>query len=154
VTLRKVRQATSFFLSFASLIPSRHNFCFILQRIVDDFFQIFASSSRNAVSTGPGSTPYRTLLAPQPTAASSLHDVFRAAHPVATRDEGTVHFFTGWRGGRRMDWILASSHFETIDAEIDHTRGSGGYPSDHFPVTTTLRGPAATAPQPQATLRE
>ena len=67
-------------------------------------------------NTGPGSTPYRTLLAPQPTAASSLHDVFRAAHPVATRDEGTVHFFTGWRGGRRMDWILASAHFETIAA--------------------------------------
>jgi endonuclease/exonuclease/phosphatase family metal-dependent hydrolase len=105
-------------------------------------------------NTGPGSTPYRTLLAPQPTTASSLHDVFRAAHPVATRDEGTVHFFTGRRGGRRMDWILASSYFQTIDAEIDHTRGSGGYPSDHFPVTATLRGRAPTAPQPQATQRE
>jgi endonuclease/exonuclease/phosphatase family metal-dependent hydrolase len=105
-------------------------------------------------NTGPGSTPYRTLLAPQPTTASSLHDVFRAAHRVAARDEGTVHFFTGWRGGRRMDWILASSYFQTIDAEIDHTRGPGGYPSDHFPVTATLRGPAAIAPQPQATRRE
>ena len=38
-----------------------------------------------------------------------------------------------------MDWILASSHFQTIDAEIDHTRGPHGYPSDHFPVTATLR---------------
>jgi endonuclease/exonuclease/phosphatase family metal-dependent hydrolase len=53
-----------------------------------------------------------------------------------------------------MDWILASAHFQTIAAGIDHTRGSGGYPSDHFPVTATLRGPAATAPQPQATRRE
>jgi hypothetical protein len=79
---------------------------------------------------------------------------FRVAHPVATRDEGTVHFFTGRRGGRRMDWILASSYFQTIDAEIDHTRGSGGYPSDHFPVTATLRGRALTALQPQATQRE
>ncbi len=84
-------------------------------------------------NTGPGSTPYRTLLAPQPTAAASLHDVFRAAHPAAMRDEGTVHFFTGWRGGRRMDWILASSHFQTIDAEIDHTRGPERLPIGSLP---------------------
>ena len=84
---------------------------------------------------------------------SSLHDVFRGAHPVAMRDEGTVHFFTGWRGGRRMDWILASSHFETIDAEIDHTREPGGYPSDHFPVTATLRAPAAK-PNPRTRLKK
>ena len=97
-------------------------------------------------NTGPASAPYRTLLAePSPT-ASSPHDVFRAAHPVAARKEGTVHFFTGWAGGRRMDWILASSHFQTIDAGIDHTRGPDGYPSDHFPVTATLRPPPTTAP--------
>jgi endonuclease/exonuclease/phosphatase family metal-dependent hydrolase len=38
-------------------------------------------------NTGPGSTPYRTLLAPQPTAASSLHDVFapRIRSPRATK---------------------------------------------------------------------
>jgi endonuclease/exonuclease/phosphatase family metal-dependent hydrolase len=97
-------------------------------------------------NTGPASAPYRTLLAePSPT-ASSPHDVFRAAHPEAARKEGTVHFFTGWSGGRRMDWILASSHFQTIDAGIDHTRGPDGYPSDHFPVTATLRAPATTAP--------
>lgn len=90
-------------------------------------------------NSGPNSAPYRTLLAEQPPPESSLHDVFRTAHPVAARKEGTVHFFTGWRGGRRMDWILASSHFETIDAEIDHTRGPRGYPSDHFPVTATLQ---------------
>jgi endonuclease/exonuclease/phosphatase family metal-dependent hydrolase len=97
-------------------------------------------------NTGPASAPYRTLLA-EPSATASLpHDVFRAANPVATRNEGTVHFFTGWSGGVRMDWILASSHFQTIDAGIDHTRGPDGYPSDHFPVTATLRAPATTAP--------
>jgi endonuclease/exonuclease/phosphatase family metal-dependent hydrolase len=91
-------------------------------------------------NTGPGSAPYRTLLAEQTPPASSLHDVFRVAHPVATRKEGTVHFFTGWRGGPRMDWILASTHFQTIDAEIDRTRGPRGFPSDHFPMTARLRG--------------
>ncbi len=90
-------------------------------------------------NSAPNSTPYRTLLTAQQPPAASLHDVFRAALPVATRKEGTVHFFTGWTGGRRMDWILASTHFETIAAEIDHTRGARRYPSDHFPVTAVLR---------------
>jgi endonuclease/exonuclease/phosphatase family metal-dependent hydrolase len=90
-------------------------------------------------NAGPASVPYRMLLAkPSPT-ASSPHDVYRAAHPVATRNEGTFHLFTGWAGGPRIDWILASRHFQTITAEIDRTRGPCGYPSDHFPVTATLR---------------
>ena len=93
----------------------------------------------------PGSAPYRALLAAQQPPAASLHDVFRTAHPVATRDEGTVHFFTGWRGGQHMDWILASSHFQTVDAEIDRTRSPAGYPSDHFPVTATLRAKPSAA---------
>jgi len=105
-------------------------------------------------NASPSSSPYRTLLAEQQPPTSSLHDVFQAAHPVDTRKAGTVHFFTGWTGGWRMDWILASSHFQTIDAEIAHTRGPGGYPSDHFPVTARLRGPAGTPPQPQAKRRE
>ncbi len=87
-------------------------------------------------NAAPDSAPHRPLL------ASALHDVFRTAQPVATRQEGTVHFFTGWRGGRRMDWILASAHFQTIASEIDHMRGPGCYPSDHFPVTATLRASA------------
>ncbi len=90
-------------------------------------------------NASPASVPYRTLLAePSPT-ASSPHDVFRVAHPVATPNEGTFHLFTGWTGGRRIDWILASRHFQTIAAEIDRTRGPCGYPSDHFPVTAILR---------------
>jgi len=51
----------------------------------------------------------------------------RAAHPVATRKEGTVHLFTGRTGGRRIDWILASAHFQTIASEIDRTRGPNGF---------------------------
>ena len=90
-------------------------------------------------NTSPNSPPYRTLLAERTPPASSLHDVFRAAHPIASREEGTVHFFTGRTRGQHIDWILANSHFQTIGAEIDHTRGPGGYPSDHFPVTATLR---------------
>jgi endonuclease/exonuclease/phosphatase family metal-dependent hydrolase len=85
------------------------------------------------------SMPYRILLAETPPPAAPLTDAFRAAHPVVGRDEGTFHFFTGWTGGRRIDWILVSGHFQIIDAEIDHSRGATGYPSDHFPVVAILR---------------
>jgi len=88
---------------------------------------------------GPGSAPHRTLVAEQRPAVASLHDVFRAAHPAPSQREGTVHLFTGWRCGPRMDWILASSHFQTVDSGIDHTRAPRGYPSDHFPVVAILR---------------
>ena len=93
-------------------------------------------------NTIPGSAAYQTLLAPQPNAASSLHDTFRSAYPIVTHDEGTVHFFTGRTRGPRIDWILATSQFRVIDGGIDHTRGPHGYPSDHFPVTATLRAAA------------
>ena len=94
----------------------------------------------NAVCFGrrPWYRSHRTTYS-QDVASPRRH--IRAAHPVAARKEGTVHFFTGWAGGRRMDWILASSHFQTIDAGIDHTREPDGYPSDHFPATATLRAP-------------
>lgn len=86
-------------------------------------------------NTGPGSAPYRMLVS----APIALADTFRAAFPKRSRGEGTYHFFSGLRGGRRMDWILASSHYQVIDASIDRTRGSTGYPSDHFPATATVR---------------
>lgn len=97
-------------------------------------------------NSSPGSPPYQTLLASPGPPVTPLHDVFRDAHPIPSRADGTVHFFTGWRGGQHMDWILASPQFQTIDAEIDHARGSLGYPSDHFPVTATLRAGSSAAP--------
>ena len=90
-------------------------------------------------NASPASVAYRTLLAEPSLTKSSPQDVSRVAHPVARRNEGTSHLFTGWTGGRRIDWILTSPHFQTIIAEIDRTRGPCGYPSDHFPVTATLR---------------
>ena len=93
-------------------------------------------------------------MSAQPRPASSLHDVFRAAHPVATRKEGTVHLFTGRTDGRCIDWILASAHFQTIASEIDRTRGPSGFPRDHFLVTATLRIAAAMEPQRPVARRE
>jgi endonuclease/exonuclease/phosphatase family metal-dependent hydrolase len=92
-------------------------------------------------------------MSAQPRPVSSVHDVFRAAHPVATRKEGTVHLFTGRTGGQRIDWILASAHFKTIACEIDRTRGPSDFQEDHFLVTATLRIAAAMEPQQRPVAR-
>jgi endonuclease/exonuclease/phosphatase family metal-dependent hydrolase len=68
-----------------------------------------------------------------------MTDTFRAVNPSPAKDDGTRHGFHGGRGGPRIDWILASDAFRTIDAGIDRTKGGLSYPSDHFAVTAVLR---------------
>jgi endonuclease/exonuclease/phosphatase family metal-dependent hydrolase len=88
----------------------------------------------------PDSDPYRTLVARRhDTPDAALVDAFRVANPNPVSDEGTMHNFSGRRDGDRIDWILATPHFQIISSAIDRTRGATGYPSDHFPVTATLR---------------
>jgi endonuclease/exonuclease/phosphatase family metal-dependent hydrolase len=86
-----------------------------------------------------GSTPYRVMLGAVADAAVRLTDTFRAMYPGAAKDDGTRHGFHGGHGGPRIDWILASNAFRTIDAGIDRTKGGLSYPSDHFAVTAILR---------------
>ena len=98
------------------------------------------------------STPFRFHALPHAARSAADHGVFaarrfRAAHPVATRDEGTATFLH--RRARRTAHgrIPASSHFQTIDAEIDHTRGSDGYPIGSLP----RHRDDATRPRPDCT---
>jgi hypothetical protein len=113
-------------------------------------------AKRSMRRRGGGEHPRRGWVFAQSRPVSSLHDVFRAAHPFATRKEGTVHLFTGRTGGRRIDWILASAHFQTIASEIDRTRGPSGFPLGLLPRdcdapncrrhgTATARGAARIA---------
>ena len=94
-------------------------------------------------NAGEDSDPYVALTRAHGAAEPLLIDTFRAANPVEQRGEGTRHGFRGGRGGDRIDWILASPCFQALSASIDHSRGLLGYPSDHFPVTATLRLVAA-----------
>jgi endonuclease/exonuclease/phosphatase family metal-dependent hydrolase len=97
----------------------------------------------------PGSDPYQTLVyGRRTTPEKALSDAFRVANPNPVHDEGTMHNFSGRRDGNRIDWILATPQFQVISAAIDHARGPVGYPSDHFPVTVTLRAVPAMAAAP------
>jgi endonuclease/exonuclease/phosphatase family metal-dependent hydrolase len=97
-----------------------------------------------------GSPPYQKLTTALSAGKALLVDAFRAANPTEQRNEGTRHSFRGGRGGERIDWILASPCFQALSASIDHSRGVLGYPSDHFPVTATLRLVTAPSPTPMA----
>jgi len=91
---------------------------------------------------GPGSEPYRALTRASGNLAE-LHD----PHVLLGRNEtdvGTYHGFHGNRSGKRIDWILHNRRFEPVETMIDRRSANGRYPSDHFPVTATLRLLAAT----------
>jgi len=68
-----------------------------------------------------------------------LRDTYRAIHTAAVDSVGTFHGFRGDRSGEQIDWILASDHWEVLDAAIVRTNDDGRYPSDHFPVTALVR---------------
>lgn len=74
----------------------------------------------------------------QPLIDIGLRDSFVDVHPQQAR-QGTFHEFKGKAYGDKIDAILVSDAWETIDAEIVATGKEGKYPSDHFPVTATLK---------------
>ncbi|MGH9041445.1 MAG: endonuclease/exonuclease/phosphatase family protein [Acidimicrobiia bacterium] len=59
--------------------------------------------------------------------------------PVLPPDAGgTAHGFRG-TGGRRIDHILVSPHWEVVEAEIVTVAPGRRLPSDHWPVRSVLR---------------
>lgn len=85
------------------------------------------------------SQPYKVLLNGEQAEVPRLTDAYRETHPTRTDQEATFHGFRGKREGSRIDWILHGPDLQTLAAEIDTTHDGLKYPSDHFPVTATLR---------------
>ncbi len=92
----------------------------------------------NAPPDSSSDSPYRLLRADGGNAAIPLRDTYRQVHKTARAGEGTFHGFGGRLTGQRIDWILATRHFDCLRAAIDRTNSAGRYPSDHFPVTAAL----------------
>jgi len=83
-------------------------------------------------NAGEANPAYLTLL------EMNLRDSFRDVHPDA-EEVGTFHAFRGRTTGQKIDGILVTDNWETLEANIDHTNRDGRYPSDHFPVTAVLK---------------
>ena len=91
-------------------------------------------------NTGEGTAPYKALVSPATDVRTKpLIDSFRAFNPQPGEGEGT---FGGWqdqRTGARIDWILQTGNWKTLDARINRLNDGGRFPSDHFPVEAVLR---------------
>lgn len=77
-------------------------------------------------NTAPGSEPYQVLEA-------HLKDAWITA-AKRSGPEGTGSRFTGFTGGRRIDWILYRGPFKVLETETVTYNENGRYPSDHYPV--------------------
>ncbi len=82
-------------------------------------------------NTDKGSSAYRKL-----TGDGKLRDAYSLAHPIDPA-AGTFHGYG--KINDPIDWALVSSHFDVVSAEIDRHHKGDRYPSDHYPVTTTLQ---------------
>lgn len=91
-------------------------------------------------NSGEGSEPYKALFDTHGKDESPVVDSYRTAHPKREPDEGTTTAFkAGPSKGARIDWIGVSRDWKVSAAEIDRTAKDGRTPSDHFPITATLR---------------
>jgi len=67
-----------------------------------------------------------------------LVDTFRVLHRD-DKEVGTFNDLQGNRSGPKIDYIFVPGDLEILQAEIIRTQYAGRWPSDHFPVTATLR---------------
>lgn len=92
-------------------------------------------------NAGESNPAFRTLVEDT---VVNLRDTFRALHPDAT-GVGTFHGFEGGTDGDKIDAILASPEWRVLDAGIARVNDHGRFPSDHYPVTASLRLGAGAA---------
>lgn len=83
--------------------------------------------------------PYQALMADGSGTSAGFVDSYRAAHPERKADEASFSRWNGHREGSRIDWVLHSPDFVTLESVINYTNDNGRYPSDHYPVQAVVR---------------
>jgi endonuclease/exonuclease/phosphatase family metal-dependent hydrolase len=111
----------------------------LLRRKIDEIADGMPTIVTGDFNTDAGTTPYQLLVSGPEAWRGYLIDTYRQINPTPGSNEGTRHKFTGATGGGRIDWIITTNNFATLDANIDRTHFNGRYPSDHFPVTAVLK---------------
>ncbi len=86
------------------------------------------------LNAGAASAPLRELLAD-----GMFTETWDMAQTRDSEEWGTFsNYKTPRRGGKRLDWILASPAFRVDLAAINSQRYDGGWASDHLPVQAVL----------------
>lgn len=98
------------------------------------------SGDFNVGETNPVIT-YLTGHTPLETSSQTpypLADSFRKVYPDE-KQVGTFNSFKGTQDEDKIDYIFISPEWDVLAAEIVRTSYNGRFPSDHFPVTATVR---------------
>jgi len=92
----------------------------------------------NAGETNPAILYLKGIALAEENSPIPLVDTFRVLHPDAD-EVGTLNGFRGLTNGKKVDYIFVEPGTQVLDAAIIRTEKQGRYPSDHYPVTATLR---------------
>jgi endonuclease/exonuclease/phosphatase family metal-dependent hydrolase len=95
----------------------------------------------NAHEDSPG---VRELVGENDSTGRKLRDSFRELRPERSPNEASFNDWKGTVKGSRIDFILHTSEFTPVAAEIVRTSYDGHWPSDHYPVVATLKLPRKT----------
>jgi endonuclease/exonuclease/phosphatase family metal-dependent hydrolase len=109
----------------------------IRKRLIDESEWPFVMTGD--FNCGFQSEPYQALVSPPDSESRRVHDSFHDIHPKQTGREGTTSQWNGSANGARIDWILHTGGFITLNADIDHLQQQGRFPSDHYPVNAILK---------------
>lgn len=113
-------------------------------RLIRKRVEKFMSKGLPVVITGDFNTtedlqPYQELTNGTAASRTPIIDSFRRANPERSPNESTSTRWVGNRAGSRIDWVLHSPEFTTLQSTINYTNENGRYPSDHYPVQSVLR---------------
>ncbi len=121
--------------------PSREKSVeFLLQRVRDRETKdpVVLMGDFNAGETNPAIQHIKEFKQIAENDTVEFRDSYRTIHPNA-QEVGTFNAFEGKTSGEKIDHIFVSSDFFVLNAGILHDNDESRYPSDHFPVVTTVQ---------------
>ena len=124
--------------------PSREkSTALLLQRVAARRYPAEPVLVTGDFNVGEGNHAIHTLVGAPGRAADAAPpafvDTYRVLHPKDTEVGTFTAFKPGATTGDKIDYILVQPGTTTQGATIVRTGENGHYPSDHFPVTATIR---------------